>query len=95
MAIVVRIEHAVPTFEKWKQAFDADPANRKRSGVRRYRILRQHDDPGFVMIDLEFDGLPEAEAFLETMRRIWGGAGQAVMQSPRARLAEIVEAKEL
>ena len=95
MPIVVRIEHAVPTFEKWKQAFDADPANRKRSGVRRYRILRQHDDPGFVMIDLEFDALSEAEAFLDTMRRIWGGAGRAVVAGPRARIAEVVEATEL
>jgi len=25
----VRIEHAVPNFEKWKQVFDSDPADRK------------------------------------------------------------------
>ncbi len=30
---VVRIEHAVPHFEKWKEAFDRDPADRKGSGV--------------------------------------------------------------
>ena len=42
---IVRIEHAVPSFEKWKQAFDSDPADRKGSGVRRYQILRLQDDP--------------------------------------------------
>lgn len=92
---IVRIEHAVPNFEKWKQVFDSDPADRKGSGVRRYQILRSQDDPNYVMIDLEFDSLGEAEAFLRTMERIWGGPGKAVMQSPRARVADRVEAKEL
>jgi hypothetical protein len=59
---IVRIEHAVPSFEKWKQAFDSDPADRKGSGVRRYQILRLRDDPNYVLIDVEFDSLNEAEA---------------------------------
>jgi len=61
---IVRIEHAVPNFEKWKQTFDSDPANRKGAGVRRYQIVRLRDDPNYVMIDLEFDGVDEAEGFL-------------------------------
>jgi hypothetical protein len=92
---IVRIEHAVPNFEKWKQAFDSDPADRKGSGVRRYQIARAIDDPNLVMIDLEFDSLPEAEAFLRTMERIWSGPGKAVMQNPRARIVERAEAQEL
>lgn len=77
---IVRIEHAVPNFEKWKQAFESDPADRKGSGVR---------------IDLEFDTLVEAQTFLTKMQRLWDGPGKAVMQSPRARVAEIVEARQL
>jgi hypothetical protein len=92
---IVRIEHSVPSFEKWKQAFDSDPADRKGSGVRRYEILRPRDDPNYVMVDLEFDGMAEAEAFLHTMQRIWGGAGKAVMQNPRAQIAERVETTDL
>ena len=92
---IVRIEHAVPNFDKWKQAFDSDPADRKGSGVRHYQVLRAQDDPNYVMIDLEFETLHEAEAFLRTMQRIWGGPGKAVMQSPRARIADQVEAREL
>ena len=92
---IVRIEHAVPTFEKWKQTFDSDPADRKGSGVRRYTILRAQDDPNYVMIDLEFDSMGEAEAFVRTMERIWGGPGKAVMQNPRSRIVERVEGKEL
>jgi hypothetical protein len=92
---IVRIEHAVPSFEKWKQAFDSDPADRKGAGVRRYQILRPQDDPNYVLVDLEFDGLPEAQAFLRTMERIWGGPGKAVMQNPRARIVDRAEAKEV
>jgi hypothetical protein len=92
---VVRIEHSVPSFEKWKQAFDSDPADRRGSGVRRYQILRLQNDPTYVMIDLEFDSAGEAEAFLRTMQRIWAGPGKAVMQNPTGRIAELVEAKEL
>ena len=92
---IVRIEHPVPTFDAWKQVFDSDPADRKGSGVRRYQILRAQDDPNFVMIDLEFDTDEEAEAFLRTMEKIWDGPAKAIMQDPRARVADIVEANEL
>lgn len=92
---IVRIEHHVPSFDAWKQVFDSDPADRKGSAVRRYQILRLRDDPNFVMIDLEFDSDEEAEAFLRTMEKIWDGPGKAIMQDPRARVANIVEANEL
>jgi len=92
---VVRIEHSVQNFERWKQAFDGDPGNRKRSGVRRYQILRLQNDPNFVMIDLEFDTTGAAEAFVQTMQGIWGGAGKAVMRNPSARIADVVESKEV
>ncbi len=92
---VVRIEHSVPSFERWKQAFDSDPADRKGAGVRRYRIFRLQDQPNYVLIDLEFDTLAEAEAFLGRMQRIWSGAGKAVMQNPTGRVVEMVEEREL
>lgn len=40
----LRIEHSVPDFEGWKQAFDNDPADRKGSGVRRYQVSRSVED---------------------------------------------------
>lgn len=92
---IVRIEHLVPNFERWKQAFDSDPADRKGSGVRRYRVLRLQDDPNYVLIDLEFDTVSEADAFLRTMQRIWSGTGKAVMQGPIGRIAELVDDKVL
>ena len=92
---IVRIEHAVPAFDQWKQTFERDPADRKGSGVRRYRILRQVDEPNYVMVDLEFDSLAEAEAFLATMQQLWSGPGKAVMHNPRARIADVVEVADI
>jgi hypothetical protein len=92
---ILRIEHAVPDFDGWKQAFDSDPADRKGSGVRRFQVLRSIEDPNYVMIDLEFDSLREAENLLGTMRRVWSGPGQRVMRNPQARIVETVETKEL
>ncbi len=92
---IVRIEHRVPDFGRWKQVFDSDPADRKGSGVRRYSILRLHDDPNCVMIDLAFDTVEEAEAFLTSMKAIWSGPGKSVVQSPSGRIADLVEVREI
>jgi len=92
---ILRIEHAVPDFARWKQAFHSDPADRKGSGVRRYQVFRSVEDPNYVMIDLEFDSVADAEGLLAKMRRVWGsGEGQKVMRNPQARIVETVETIE-
>ena len=90
---VLRIEHEVADFEAWKKAFDNDPVDRERSGVRSYRILRPVDDPNFVMIDLEFDSPHEAQRLLEAMRGIWAGPARSLVSGPRAQIAEHLEGR--
>ncbi len=91
--VILRIEHPVPDYATWKQAFDSDPVGRQRSGVRRFQILRSLDDPNFVMIDLEFGTKGEAEALLAAMREVWGRVQGTVMLNPQARIVEVVESK--
>ena len=91
---ILRIEHPVPNFEGWKEAFDSDPVGRERSGVRRYRILRAVDDPNFVTIDLEFDTQREAEGLLAAMQQVWGRVQGTIILNPRARIVETFESKE-
>jgi ribosomal protein L35AE/L33A len=93
--VILRIEHPVPDYAGWKQAFDSDLANRRQSGVRGYQILRSLDDPNYVMIDLEFDAKAEAETLLAKMRVIWKRAQGTVMPNPQARIVETVERVEL
>ncbi len=60
--------------------------------MRRYRILRQVDDPNYVMIDLESDSSSEAETFLTALQDLWSRVD--VMRDPKTRILEIVESKK-
>lgn len=91
---MLRIEHPVPNYAGWKQAFDSDPVGREKMGVRRYRILRPVDDPNYVMIDLEFDTASQAEDLLAAMRVVWGRVEGTIIRNPQSRIVEAVELKE-
>ena len=71
--IILQIEHLVPNFEGWKKAFENDPIDRKKSGVRRYKIFQRVDMPNYVVIDLEFDHLEDAENTLSALKTLWKG----------------------
>ena len=92
--VIVRIEHPVPDYGVWKEAFDSDPVGREGSGVRRYQVLRVVDDPNYVMIDLEFDSSSDAEVFLAAMRTVWVRVAGTIMSNPQVRIVEAVEVKE-
>lgn len=93
---ILRIEHAVPDYEAWKQAFDNDPVSRKEGGVRSHQVLRTIADPNYVMIDLEFDNSSQAEAVHASLRELWGRVqAEGLIGTPKARIVETVESKEL
>jgi hypothetical protein len=89
----LRVEHPIPDFDTWRDAFDSDPVGREQGGVRSYRVFRPIDDRKYVMIDLEFDGASDAEAFLARLRELWARVEGGIMESPRARIVETVETK--
>lgn len=91
----LRVQHSVPGFDGWKRAFDSDPMDRKGSGVRHYHVHRSVGDPNFVMIDLEFDPVPEAERMLARLQQLWSRPGGAVARDPEAWIVETVESKSL
>ncbi|MGW8247506.1 MAG: hypothetical protein ACWGOV_05280 [Acidiferrobacterales bacterium] len=91
---MLRIEHAVPSYDGWKKAFDSDPVGREKLGVRRYQILRATDNPGYVFIDLEFDTAEAAQALLSAMQQIWKKVEGPVMTSPKSQIVEILEKKK-
>jgi hypothetical protein len=92
---ILRIEHPVPNYTDWKQAFDSDPVGREKMRVRRYQILRPIDNPNYVMIDLEFDSSGQAEALLAAMQVVWGQVEGKIMMNPQSQIVEVIEAKEV
>lgn len=93
--IILRIEHKVPDFDGWKKVFESDPIGRKKSGVRRYRILRPVDDPNNIIIDLEFESLDEATNTLTALRNLWNKVEGTVVINPKTLILDLVEAKEV
>jgi hypothetical protein len=87
MTAVLRIEHSVADFARWRQAFDSDPVGRERGGVRRYRIMHASEDENYVLIDLEFDTTNAATAFLAGLQQIWTRVD--VIGDPGARVVEL------
>ena len=91
---ILHIEHQVADFDTWKRnAFDADPIGRAKSGVRRHRISQSAGDPNYVLIELEFASMPEAEAMHAALRNLWGNPLTQI-GSPKSLIIETVEAKE-
>lgn len=93
----VRIEHGVKNFDQWKTAFDRFDDLRAEHKVRRFTVSRPVDDERYVIIDLDFDSQPAANAFLTTMDGVWKSALSATVHDgpTRARITEAVEAREL
>jgi hypothetical protein len=90
----LHIEHAITDFALWKAAFDRFAEFRQRSGVLRHRIQRPVDDPGYVVIDLEFATTGEAESFLDFLRTtVWSSDrnAPALVGDPETRILKAVE----
>jgi hypothetical protein len=91
----LQIEHGVRDYGAWKTAFDDDPVGREAGGVRGHRIMRPDDDPRYVILELDFATIEEAEAFRRRLRQLWEDIDTRLgLESPRARIVDVVESKE-
>ncbi len=87
----LHIEHPVTDFGTWKAAFDRFAAVRERSGVRGHRIQCPVDDPHFVVIDLDFQTVGQAQEFLDFLRaKVWTSTenAPALAGTPRTRILQ-------
>lgn len=91
---VLRIEHPVRDYARWKAAFDGQAGNRMERGVRHHRVLRSVDDQAVVLIDLDFDSSSDAASFLDHLRELWSRVVGTLIDDPRARIVEVVESEE-
>jgi len=74
----LHIEHPVTEFETWVSAFDRLADVRRQAGVRAHRVHRPIDDPCYVVIDLDFDTIEQAEGFLAFLKtKVWGNQANA------------------
>jgi hypothetical protein len=68
----LHIEHPITDYDKWAAAFDGFAEARSGAGVRGHRVNRPVGDPNYIVIDLDFDSVDRAEAFLGFLKsQVW------------------------
>jgi hypothetical protein len=89
----LHIEHPITSFADWQAAFQRFAAMRAQAGVRRQQVQRPVDDAHYVVIDLDFDTVDEAEGFLHVLKeRVWSSreSSPALTGDPQTRILETV-----
>ncbi|MHA6692083.1 hypothetical protein [Devosia sp. A449] len=85
----LHIEHRITDFSTWKAAFNRFESLRSDAGVTAYRIYQPHDDPAYIMVQLDFPSVDQAKSFLTTLEaRVWSvpANSPALVGSPQARI---------
>jgi hypothetical protein len=93
--VILQIEHKVPSYDGWKKAFDNDPMDRKKMGVKRYKVFRPTDDPNYVILDLYFETNEDAVKMLSSLNILWKRVEGSVMTGPKTRILDVVESIDL
>ena len=92
----LRIEHAIHDYQTWQQAFDSFAGARAKAGVHSFAIRQPVDDPKYLMLDLEFDSAPAAEAFAEFLHQhVWSSpeSSPALAGAPQTRVLDFVRSE--
>ncbi len=87
----LHIEHAITDFPTWQAAFDRFSDARRNAGARDERVHQPVGDPNYVVVDLDFDSIDAANAFLQFLEAVvWSSPanGPALVGSPRALVLE-------
>ncbi|HEY4401940.1 MAG TPA: hypothetical protein VGO38_07910 [Acidimicrobiia bacterium] len=68
----LHIEHEITDLDTWVAAFNRFAEARRDAGVRAERVQRPVDNPGYVVIDLDFDTTEDAAGFLGFLEsQVW------------------------
>ena len=66
----LHIEHAIADRATWLGAFNRFADARANAGVRQERVHQPVDDEKYIYVQLDFDDVPAAEAFLGFLRSV-------------------------
>ena len=91
---VLQIEHEVVNFTGWKKAFDSDPIGREKMGVKHFEIFCRTDNPNYVIINLWFELLDQADNAVIHLRRLWEGLDGKIMHNPQLRILNLIEQQD-
>ena len=90
----LHIEHPISDITTWKSAFDRFNDARLHAGVRGERIQQPIDDNNYVVVDLDFDTVTEAEQFRQFLHAVvWATPDNspALAGTPQTRVLQPLE----
>lgn len=90
----LHIEHAITDYRIWRAAFDRMADARASAGVRRHAVQQPVDDPGYIVVDLDFDTAADATAFLTFLETtVWASReiAPALVGAPQTRILQSAE----
>jgi hypothetical protein len=85
--VILQIEHAITDLDTWLAAFKNFTAVRRQAGVTSERVWQPHDDPQYIVVNLEFETASAAADFRTFLKeRVWSSrdASPGLAGSPRA-----------
>ena len=90
----LHIEHPITDLDTWLGAFGRFGEARTNAGVKAQRVHQPVDDDRYILVELDFDTVEQAEAFrgfLET--KVWSNpeASPGLGGTPRARGLTVVD----
>ena len=89
----LHIEHPITDFDTWNAAFERFADARRGAGVRSQRIQRPVDDSAYVVVDLDFDTVGEAEKFLSFLQEnVWTSSTSAPALAGQPQTRVLVDA---
>lgn len=91
----LHIEHPITDLDTWRSAFGRFADARARAGVRGYRVAVPVGDPHYVLVDLEFPSVEQAERFRDFLTTtVWTSreASPALAGAPLTRILTAVDA---
>jgi hypothetical protein len=89
----LHIEHEISDLDTWLGAFNAFADARRGAGVLAERIQQPVDDAHFIVVDLDFEHVEQAEGFLQFLReQVWAipENAPALVGAPRTMILELV-----
>jgi len=87
----LHIQHPITDFETWTTAFNRFREARRNAGVQAQRIQRPVDNERYVVIELDFETVDQAQTFLGFLRStIWTNAANSpgLVGTPEALVLE-------
>jgi hypothetical protein len=86
----LHIEHTVNNLEPWLETFRSFDTFRAEGGVTGVQVRHGVDNPNYVAVDLDFDSVERARAFLGQLEtKIWPNSAH-FEGTPTSRILETI-----